>query len=129
MPRQPLLLALPPLATLQTRFQEIHAAAPARAALIQWLREVIKQVRGGQRQLFYPQGNVAQVLGLSRRTVHLAYQQLQAEGLLSCLRGSATYLHGHRLQPRHPPRAVVGLPVWVGGFSTFPDWRLFYTAL
>src|ERR1019366_7091005 len=114
---------------LHPRFHGFRATEHNLAALTHLLRRTVDRVRAAETRHFYSQWEVARFFGVSRRTAQLAYKQLEREGLLTCVRGSATHLHGRKPQPRYPPRAVVGLPAWLRGFYSFPDWRRFHIAL
>lgn len=129
MARKPVALVLPALAELNPGVQRFSSHENQKAALLARLRDMIAHVRQDKAVSFYPMRMVADFFKVSFKTVALAYEQLEAEGLLTRVRGSQTLVQGHRSAPRHPVRGVVGLPIYLPGFVIGSEGRSFYMRL
>ncbi len=69
---------------------------------------------------FYSMREVAEYFGVPLRTVALAYESLDLEGILHRIRGSQTMLTGRKPSTRQPVNAIVGLPIWLQAMITSP---------
>jgi len=121
--------ALPELAALHPGFDGFPAGETILASLTRLLRATARRVRRGGPSAFYSHRQLANFFRVPLRTVHLACRQLAMEGLLICVRGSATFVPGRRRRPASPPCGVVGLPIWTHGFVLLPHWRSFFIRL
>ena len=129
MTRKPVTRSLPALRSLHPRFSGFDPAGNSRDALTQHLRRTIARVRLDTSHPFYSIRQVAGFFGVSLKTVAGAYEKLEAEGLLTRLRGSHTLVQGRVLQPRHPVRGVVGVPIYLQPLVIGTDWRFFIMRL
>ena len=128
MSRKPLHRALPPLAKVVPNRATVLAQDNRTAAVRDALRQAIGRLRTNSARPFYAMREVAAFFDTSCTVVARVYHQLDREGLLLPLRGSKTLLAPRKMQPRSPIRGVVGIPIWVHGF-TLTDWRHFFTRL
>lgn len=129
MARKPVQRTIPSLNALHPGFGGIGKADNQAAALLKFLRDTILRVQPTQPMPFYSMLDVADFCGVSYRTVARAYAKLEAEGLMTRIRGSQTLVLPRRPQPVHPVRGVVGVLIWMPGFLTFGDWRSFFVLL
>lgn len=129
MARKPVLRHLPPLAKLYPRFRGIPGTTNKSAVALEELRRVIEKVRPAQDAPFYSMREVGAFFGVSLKTVAQIYEKLQAEGLLTVVRGSQSLILGRKLQPRHPIRGVVGVPIYLPAVVIGNDWRALMIAL
>lgn len=93
------------------------------------LRETAERVRRDTPVAFYSMRQVAAFSGAPMKAVVRAFRRLQAEGVLTCLRGSRTLVTGRKRQPMRPVRGVVGLPVYLPSFADSTGWQEFFPAL
>jgi len=109
--------SLPPLTeVLQT------SPAPDRNNLrhaIRELRELALKLRGKENLPFYSMRELSTQMGVPLRTIAIAIENLEAEGLLLRLRGSHTKLLGVNAQPLKPISGVIGMPVCIFGLRHF----------
>ena len=97
--------------------------------LLPLLRETVEKVRQDNPVTFYSMRQVAASFRAPMRAVAQAFRHLQAEGLLTCVRGSRTLVAGRKRQPQRPIRGVVGLPILLPAFAGSPNWPILFTAL
>ncbi len=83
------------------------------------LRALAERLRTDENLPFYSMRVLAKHLQLPLRTVALAIEQLEAEGLLLRLRGSHTKLLGKNAQTMQKIAGVIGMPVWIFGMRHF----------
>lgn len=126
MSRKQLQRNLPPLRKLFFAFHGFRASDNRTVLLAEHLRRAVSRVRTAETRPFYAMREVAGFFGMPVSKVALAYRKLAAEGALTSVRGSATFVPGHRMHPRRAIRAVAGLPIWLPGFSTLQHWPRFY---
>lgn len=129
MARKPVIRHLPPLKTLYPRFRGIGEKENKSAVVLEELRRVVEKVRPAQTAPFYSMREVGRFFGLSLKSVAQVYEKLQAEGLLTVVRGSQSLIMGRKLQPRHPIRGVVGVPIYLPAVVIGNDWRALMIAL
>ena len=123
MGRKPVQRDLPALAELCPQFSGFEGHQNKSALVLRELRRIIKQVRPVHTAPFYAMRQVGSFFGLSVKPVAQLYEQLQAEGLLSLVRGSQSLVLGRKLQPRHPIRGVIGVPLYLPAMVIGNDWR------
>jgi len=129
MSRKPVHRRLPSLRELFPDFRGLSPQDNHSAVIVETLRATIERVRQPHAVPFYSMREVADFFGVSLRGVVRAYERLASEGLLTKMRGSQTLVEGHKPQPHHPVRAVVGLPVELPTFVYGTDLRSFYIEL
>jgi len=129
MARKQMVHGLPDLCTLHPEFHGFASHENKSALILSKLRHVITRVRGEEPTTFYPMRTVGTFFGLSMRSVHQVYERLEAEGLLTRLRGSRTVVQGRKPQPRNPVRGVVGIPVYLPSFVYGTEVRSFLISL
>ncbi|PTY03944.1 hypothetical protein DB346_02770 [Verrucomicrobia bacterium LW23] len=88
--------------------------------LLTELRKAAKKLKKRQPIPFYSMREIADHFGTPLRTVALAYETLEREGILNCIRSSHTMLVGKTQAPRSPVRAVVGIPIWLHSLVVSP---------
>lgn len=120
---------LPPLADVSPTGPHLPAAAHKSWAMTNVLRQIATAHRTNRAQPFYSLRDVASFYGVTHMLVAAAYAELEREGLLVCVRGSGTRLQPRGLQPRHPVRGIIGVPVWQYGYCVLADWRFFHVRL
>lgn len=86
---------------------------------IREIRQVALALRSEQNLPFYSMRELATCIGVPLRTIAIAFEHLESEGLLLRLRGSHTKLLGHSSQPLKKLAGVVGMPVWIFGLRHF----------
>ncbi|HSI84108.1 MAG: hypothetical protein ACAI35_20720 [Candidatus Methylacidiphilales bacterium] len=89
-------------------------------ALLNELRKAAKKLKKRQSVPFYSMREIADHFQTPLRTVALAYETLEREGILNCIRSSHTMLVGKTQVPRSPVRAVVGIPIWLHSLVVSP---------
>ncbi len=114
---------LPPLTV------QLHAGHTRAYAVLKTLRGLALRLRGATAQPFYSTREVARHFGVPQPTVVQVYRELEAEGLLVRLRSTGTLLQPRKRQPRNPVRGVVGVPIWLWGFTENLNWRTFLISL
>lgn len=92
-------------------------------ALLRTLREIALEKRTTQAQRFYSLRQVAKRFQLPLSLVSRVFIQLEAEGLLSRIRGSRTVLHSTSYDRALHILGVAGLPVSSFRFAFFADYR------
>lgn len=93
------------------------------------LRKLIEKVRQDENTAFYSMREMAEFWGVPLRTVALAFEELESEGLLLRFRGSHTKVLGQKDASISHASGVVGIPVWLGGVSHYEHRRRFVRAL
>jgi len=129
MARKPVHRSLPQLRVLFPKFGGFAAYQNQTAIVHEMLRTAIDRIRQPQSVPFYSMRDVAEFFGVSLRVIVRVYEKLTGEGLLTRLRGSQTVLEGRTVQPHHPVRAVVGIPLVLPGFVYGTELRSFYIRL
>lgn len=116
---------LPPLPVVLADFPGFGREDNKSVLVVQWLRTAIERTRQEQPVVFYSVREVANFFGIALKTAVESFEKLEAEGLVTRVRGSHTLLEGRRQQPRHPIRGVVGVPVYLPALVYGNDWRAF----
>lgn len=129
MARKPVPRDLPPSAELLGDFAGFDEALSKQAALITHLRKVALRLQSPAARPFYSMREVVKQFRLPLRTVALAYEALEHEGLLNRRRSSHTLLVGKKISPRKQVRAVVGIPVWLHAMVVSPYSRNFHVEI
>ncbi|MDF3058474.1 MAG: hypothetical protein K0R17_2689 [Rariglobus sp.] len=129
MARKPIPRDLPPPAHLVSGFPGFDEALSKQASLTDHLRKIALRLQSASPRAFYSMREVVNQFDLPLRTVALAYEALEHEGLLNRRRSSHTLLVGKKISPRKHVRAVVGIPVWLHAMVVAPYSRLFHVEL
>jgi len=129
MSRKPVTRSLPPLSDALPGFTGFPSACNRTEALAEVLRGLARDVRGKTPRPFYAVHDVAAHFRISPSVVARVYQRLSAEGLLTRIRGSVTLVTARGAQARIPVRGVVGLPIWLPGFTGMRHWQQFFVHL
>lgn len=116
--------ALPPLSKA-FRPRALVSDENGQARAVREVRRLAESLRREGSLPFYSMRALATALGVSLRTMALAFEQLEREGLLVRLRGSHTRLMGTAARPLRPVAGVVGMPVWLYGLRHFMYRRTF----
>lgn len=113
---------LPPLSELLASVDLMQSESRKVTSTMEIIREVAISLRSYESVSFYSMREFQDVLGVALRTVSIAFERLEAEGLLVRLRGSHTRLKGTQAQPMSPIRGVVG---WMENLHTLRhyQWR------
>lgn len=129
MARKRILRNLPPLDEAFQDSLPLPDQESKLVGLLNELRKVAKRLRKKQSVPFYSMRDVGLYFSLPLRTVALAYQALEMEGLVSRIRGSKTMLVGKIIAPRSPVRGVVGIPAWLHALVVSPYSRALHVEL
>ena len=129
MARKPVPRDLPPSAELLGDFSGFDETLSKQAALTTHLRKIALRLQGAGARPFYSMREVVKQFRLPLRTVALAYEALEHEGLLNRRRSSHTLLVGKKISPRKQVRAVVGIPVWLHAMVVSPYSRNFHVEI
>lgn len=121
--------SLPPLADATPGFRGFPPECNRTEALADVLRRLARDVRGKMPRPFYAIREVATHFRMSPGVVGRVYQRLDAEGLLTRIRASMTLVTARSAQARIPVRGVVGLPIWLPGFTGMRHWQQFFVNL
>lgn len=120
---------LPALSEAFASFCEFPPGISHQSALLKELRSAARQFRTKDSRPFYAMREVARFFHVPLRTVAIAYEQLELEGLLNRIRGSRTMLVGKTRSPRKPVRGIVGIPLWLHAFVVSPYSRYLHWEL
>lgn len=129
MARKPVERELPPPSFLVKGFGGFDEARSKQATLIAHLRKIARKLQKTKAIPFYSMRDVVEHFGVPLRTVAIAYQALEHEGILNRRRSSQTLLVGKKISPRKMVRAVVGIPVWLHAMVVAPYSRIFHIEL
>ncbi|MBI4023557.1 MAG: hypothetical protein HY360_01160 [Verrucomicrobia bacterium] len=129
MARKPVTRSLPALRNACPHFRGFAPKDNRVEQIVKFLEGVIERIRRNHPISFYSMRETAKHFGVSLKTVGDAYTRLEAQGQITCLRGSQTLIQGYKLQPRHSIRGVVGLPVFLPGFMIGTVWRTLFMRL
>jgi len=99
------------------------------AVLVRELRKAAKRFRKKRAQPFYAMREVAGFFHAPLRSVAVAYQVLEDEGLLNCIRSAQTLLTGSADSTQRTVRGVVGIPLWLLSMVISPHTRALHIAL
>lgn len=111
--------SLPPLRDVLVGFSGFSARDNKLGLVIDLLRDVCRQVRSVESVPFYSMREIAGMLKVPLRTIAVAFEKLESEGLLLRLRGSHTKLLGTKHSALSEVSGVVGFPMWTTGFVHF----------
>jgi predicted TIM-barrel fold metal-dependent hydrolase len=120
---------LPPLRNVLKEFSGFSRDQNKLRRIIEILRGVILELRQKKNVPFYSMREVAAFVELPLRTVAMAFQQLEADGLLLRIRGSHTKILGLENASISHVSGVVGIPVWLGGISYYEHRRRYFRTL
>jgi hypothetical protein len=110
---------LPPVSTLRRTEAEGEG-------LLDLLRRVAEAAQSLQSRPFYSLRDIAKQYQLPLSRVARVYRRLEAEGILSRIRGSRTILQGSGPTRHLTVRHVVGMPAALSCFITLQDYRSFF---
>jgi len=125
MARKPIARDLPPSDQLLNEFTGFDENTSKQACLTTHLRKVARRLQKTSPRPFYSMREIVKRFKIPLRTVALAYEMLEHEGLLNRRRSSQTLLVGKKITPRKVVRAVVGIPVWLHAMVVSPYSRIF----
>lgn len=129
MARKPIQRDLPSSDLLTKDFRGFDEKQSKQAALTAQLRKIARRLQRTQPRAFYSMREVMGQFQIPLRTVALAYEALEHEGLLNRRRSSQTLLVGKKISPRKMVRAVVGIPVWLHAIVVAPYSRILHIEL
>jgi len=120
---------LPPLKELFETFPGFVATDSKQRVLTDTLRTAARRFRAKKSRPFYTMRDVAAFFSVPLRTVAIAYEKLEREGLVTRIRGSQTLLTGKDVSLTSPVRAVVGIPLWLHAIVVSPFSRHLHVEL
>ena len=129
MARKQVLNTLPPLEQSFESFKGILETDIKQQVLIDSLRTAVVRFRAEKPRPFYTMRDVAAFFSVPLRTVAIAYERLEKEGLLVRIRGSHTLITGKDISLTSPVRAVVGIPLWLHAVVVSPFSRMLHNML
>ncbi|MET0263243.1 MAG: hypothetical protein ABW223_10125 [Rariglobus sp.] len=129
MARKPILRDLPASDLLVNDFAGFDEKLSKQFALTEHLRKVARRLQKTKARPFYSMREIVDQFKVPLRTVALAYETLEHEGILNRRRSSQTVLVGKTLSPRKVVRAVVGIPVWLHAMVVAPYSRILHIEL
>lgn len=129
MARKPILRDLPSSDQLVTDFVGFDDKLSKQSTLTTHLRKVARRLQKTKARPFYSMREIVDQFKVPLRTVALAYEALEHEGILNRRRSSQTLLVGKTLSPRKVVRAVVGIPVWLHAMVVAPYSRILHIEL
>lgn len=129
MARKPIQRDLPPPDQLTRGFPGFDDKLSKQATLTDHLRKISRRLQKTKPRPFYSMREVVTQFDVPLRTVALAYETLEHEGLLNRRRSSQTLLVGKKISPRKIVRAVVGIPVWLHAMVVAPYSRILHIEL
>ncbi|MGE9290007.1 MAG: hypothetical protein ACQKBT_03395 [Puniceicoccales bacterium] len=115
--------SLPDLDTLFGAFPGFNPKVSRQATLARELRRAAESLRKEDACPFYAMRAIGEYFNVPIRTVSMAYEELELEGILNRIRGSKTMLAGRTQSPRKPVRALIGIPVWFHALIVSPYCR------
>ena len=124
MARKPILRDLPPSTQLTGDFGGFDEKLSRQSVLTTHLRKVARRLQKTKPRPFYSMREIVEQFKVPLRTVALAYEALEHEGILNRRRSSQTLLVGKKIFPRKAVRAVVGIPVWLHAMVVAPYSRI-----
>ena len=129
MARKPIYRDLPPPTALISDFSGFDEKFSKQQALTIQLRKIARRLQKTKTRAFYSMREVVDQFKVPLRTVALAYEALEHEGMLNRHRSSKTLLVGKKIGPRKTVRAVVGVPIWLHAMVVAPYSRNFHIEL
>src|SRR5207253_9811752 len=112
--------SLPPLVAVFNSFAGFSKSDNKQRILLHELRKAAKRLRKRKSQPFYSMREIAYHFKAPLRTVAIAYQTLESEGLFNRIRSSQTLLVGSADSTQHLVRGVVGIPIWLHAMVVSP---------
>lgn len=120
---------LAPLDEAFASFKSFPDKASNLSVLTDELRRGAQKLRTKESRPFYSMRDVAGHFKVPLRTVAIAYEKLELEGLLNRIRGSRTMLAGKTRSSRIPVRGIIGIPLWFHSIFISPYARLLHREL
>lgn len=117
--------SLPPLAKVLKSFRGFAKEDNKRGRVLERLRKIVAELRRPENFPFYSMREMAAGLAVPLRTVAIAYQKLESEGLLLRLRGSHTQLLGFDHGSQTKIAGAVGLMLSIYSFRHYVHHRAF----
>jgi hypothetical protein len=121
--------SLPPLPEVFRNFTGFSESSNKQSILLQELRKASRRLRKRKSQPFYSMREVADFFKAPLRTVAIAYEALEDEGLFNRVRSSQTLLIGSADSTQSVVRGVVGIPIWLLSIVVSPFSRTFHLEL
>jgi len=121
--------SLPPLSKVFGGFAGFSESSNKQRLLLNELRKAAKRLKKQKSQPFYSMREVAAFFKAPLRTVAIAYEALENEGLFNRVRSSQTHLIGSADSTRHVVRGVVGIPIWLLSIVISPYTRVLHIGL
>lgn len=129
MSRKSIRRSLPPLEAVFPNFKGFTKESNKQRDLLLELRKAARKLKRRKSQPFYSMREIAVFFDAPLRTVAIAYETLESEGLLNRIRSSQTLLVGSDDSTEHLVRGVVGFPVWLFSMVVSPYTRVFHNEL
>lgn len=129
MPHPHIVRKIPPLDKALVSFAGFPPGRSKQSLVLIELRKLARKFQRTNPESFYSMREVAVFFSLPLRTVALAYEALEQEGLLIRLRGAQTKLAGKKVAARDHVLGVVGLPIWLSSIASSPYMRALHIDL
>lgn len=129
MSRKAIPRTLPPLAKVFSGFAGFSDDNNKQRLLLDELRKAARRLRKQKSQPFYSMRDIAAFFKAPLRTVAIAYEALESEGLFNRVRSSQTQLIGSTDSTQHVVRGVVGIPIWLLSIVISPYTRVLHIGL
>jgi len=121
--------SLPPLPEVFGDFSGFLESSNKQSLLLLELRKAARRLRKRKSQPFYSMREVAEFFKAPLRTVAIAYESLEDEGIVNRVRSSQTLLIGSADSTQSVVRGVVGIPIWLLSIVVSPFSRTFHLEL
>ena len=121
--------SLPSLPEIFSSFSGFVENSNKQRVLLHELRKVAKRLKKKKSQPFYSMREVSDFFQAPLRTVAIAYETLESEGLLNRIRSSHTLLVGSAESTQNMVRGVVGIPIWLHAMVVSPYTRVLHIEL
>ena len=129
MSRKAIPRSLPPLPKVFSGFAGFSESNNKQRLLLDELRKAARRLRKPKSQPFYSMRDIAAFFKTPLRTVAIAYETLESEGLFNRVRSSQTQLIGSTDSTQHVVRGVVGIPIWLLSIVISPYTRVLHVGL
>ncbi|MGB8353418.1 MAG: hypothetical protein WCD79_05995 [Chthoniobacteraceae bacterium] len=129
MSRKAIPRSLPPLTKVFSNFVGFSEDNNKQRLLLDELRKAARRLKKPKSQPFYSMREVAGFFQTPLRTVAIAYETLEKEGLFNRVRSSQTQLIGSTDSTQNIVRGVVGIPIWLLSIVISPYTRVLHTGL
>lgn len=118
---------LPSLAPYTASYRRDARSGSKADALYRQIFECAQKIRKDDAQPFYKTRDLADAFGVSLSTVSETLHKIQREeGILRIARGSQVILSGTHMDRALRLRAMIGMPIALGGFIAYDPYRRFF---